>query len=560
MTDHLPLRLPRRSFLLSLLLFGMVLPFAGWAQSGAATHSDPGAESARLDTAPVRVDGQILFHVRGITAFPADVRAARIRRNIINAARDESFDVSTIETVKRDGHLILRAGDVDLVTLVQADSATEQVPLEVLARAARERVAKAIEQYREDRTPDALRMSALYLAGLTLALVALVWVLGRLKRWLNKVMERKISAGIRELERKSKRLLNRQHLWGLFDGLLKGSYVLVLAVLVFTYIDSVLGVFPWTRGAAKWLLEMVTTPLLSMGRSVVASLPDLFFLFILFLVVRGVLRFLRLFFQAIGRKQIVLPNFDNDWAMPTYKLVRLMVIAFSLVIAYPYIPGSESAAFKGVSLFLGVVVSLGSTSFISNMIAGLSMTYRGAYREGDWVRIGDEEGKVEEMRMMVMRLRTRKNECVTIPNSVILNANVINYSNSGDSPGVLLHPEIGIGYDTSWRMVEAMLVEAAYRTEGLRFDPAPFVNQKALGDFAITYELNVLIDDPATRPRVTTQLFQNIQDVFNENDIQIMSPAYETDPETPKVVPKSAWPAKLVTTTSPKPELEKPES
>ncbi len=539
-----------------LLSGAMGLPVTALAQDSdhSSVMADP--DSPAIDTAPVRVDGEVLFHVRGVTAFPAETRAAKIRRNILSIARDDSFDVADLGMIKRDGHLILRAGELEILTLVQADAESEQAPLDVLARVTRDRIASAITHYREDRTPSALRKSALYLVLLTIALAALIWLLGHLKRWLTKVMERRISAGIREIERKSRRLLSRQHLWGLFDGLLKGSYVLLLAIIIFTYIDSVLGVFPWTRGAAKWLLDMVTTPLLSMGRSLVASLPDLFFLAILFLVVRAILRFLKMFFQAVGRRQIVLPNFDNDWAMPTYRLVRLMVIAFSLVIAYPYIPGSESAAFKGVSLFLGVVVSLGSTSFISNMIAGLSMTYRGAYREGEWVKIGDQEGKVEEMRMMVMRLRTRKNECVTIPNSVILNANVTNYSNFGDSEGILLHPEVGIGYDTPWRLVEAMLVEAAHRTDGIRLDPAPFVNQKALGDFAITYELNVLVDDPAVMPRVTSNLFRNIQDVFNENDVQIMSPAYEHDPETPKVVPKDQWEIPLVSSRRPPPPGE----
>lgn len=511
------------------------------AQSPEEAPPATGIADAEQNTAAVRVDGEVLFRLRGVTSYPAPERAAQVRDRILGLARDDTFDPAELTMVKRDGHRVLVARDHDIAKLVEADADMEGVPLDVLAGMVRDRIARAIVHYREDRTPAALRLSAFYLVGLSLLLAVLVWLLGVTKRWLNKVMERRISASIREIERKSRRLVNREHLWRVFDGVLNGSYWLALVIIVFFYIDSVLGVFPWTRGAAKWLLEMVMMPISKLANGFVLALPDLFFLAILFLVVRAILRFIRMIFDAIGRGQIVLANFDSDWSMPTYRLVRLMIIAFSLVIAYPYIPGSESAAFKGVSLFLGVVVSLGSTSFISNMIAGLSMTYRGAYREGDWVRIGDQEGLVEEMRMMVMRLRTRKNECVTIPNSVILNTNVVNYNSIGDTAGILIHPEVGIGYDTPWRLVESMLLEAAARTSGLKNEPAPFVNQKALGDFAITYELNALIEDPAKMPRVTTDLFRNIQDVFHENQVQIMSPAYESDPETPKVVPKDQW-------------------
>ena len=207
------------------------------------------------------------------------------------------------------------------------------------------------------------------------------------------------------------------------------------------------------------------------------------------------------------------------------------------MIAYPYIPGSDSAAFKGVSLFLGVVVSLGSTSFISNMIAGLTMTYRGAYRQGDWVRIGDEEGQVEDVRNMVMRLRTRKNESVTIPNSKILESNVTNYSQLQNTGGLILHTIVGIGYDTPWRQVEAMLLEAAQRTEGVLSEPEPFVLQKQLGDYAVNYELNVHINDAARMPRYYAELHRHIQDVFSEQRVQIMSPAYVADPAEPKLPP-----------------------
>jgi small-conductance mechanosensitive channel len=210
-------------------------------------------------------------------------------------------------------------------------------------------------------------------------------------------------------------------------------------------------------------------------------------------------------------------------------------------VAYPYVPGSGSDAFKGISIFIGVVLSLGSTSAIANIVAGYMMTYRRAFRIGDRVKIGAAVGDVVETRLQVTRLRTVKNEEVIVPNSTILNNEVVNYSSLARNEGLILHPTVGIGYETPWRQVEAMLLEAAGRTRGLMADPPPFVRQASLGDFAITYELNVHCDDPQAMNALYTELHRNILDVFNEFGVQIMTPAYEGDPEQPKLVPKERW-------------------
>jgi len=234
-------------------------------------------------------------------------------------------------------------------------------------------------------------------------------------------------------------------------------------------------------------------------------------------------------------------KFDPDWAIPTYKLVRLGVLAFAAVSAYPYLPGSDSAAFKGISLFLGVMLSLGSSSAISNVVAGYSMTYRKAFKLGDRVKIGDQIGEVLETRLLVTRLRTPKNEEVIIPNSLVTGSEVTNYSVYARTQGLILHTTVGIGYETPWRQVEAMLLMAAERTEGLRRDPPPFVLQRQLGDFCVTYEVNAYTDQAHNILGQYTSLHRHILDVFNEYNVQIMTPAYEGDPEQPKVVPKEQW-------------------
>jgi small-conductance mechanosensitive channel len=289
------------------------------------------------------------------------------------------------------------------------------------------------------------------------------------------------------------------------------------------------------------MVSFALGPLAVIGRGILGHIPSLVFLIVLFLVIRFVVRMIRLFFDALERGTIALANFDRDWAQPTYKILRLAVIAFGLIVAYPYIPGSDSAAFKGVSVFIGILFSLGSSSAIANIVAGYMMTYRRAFKVGDRVRIGDAVGDVIVTRLQVTHLRSLKNEELVIPNSQILSNEVLNYSSLARAQGLILHTEVGIGYETPWRQVEAMLLMAAARTPGLARDPQPFILEKKLGDFAVTYELNVFCHEVQAMAQLYAALHRSILDVFNEYGVQIMTPAYESDPATPKVVPRRDW-------------------
>jgi small-conductance mechanosensitive channel len=211
------------------------------------------------------------------------------------------------------------------------------------------------------------------------------------------------------------------------------------------------------------------------------------------------------------------------------------------VVAFPYIPGSNSPAFKGVSIFLGVLLSLGSSSFISNTLAGLTMTYRRVFKVGDRVKIGEISGDVTEMRMLVTHLLSFKNEEIIVPNSVIFNSHVVNYSSQARKLGLILHTSVTIGYTAPWRQVHALLLQAAARTPGLLPSPPPFILQTSLDDFYVSYELNAHTDSPKEMIKTYSDLHQNIQDAFNEYGVQIMSPHYILDPESPAVVPRERW-------------------
>jgi small-conductance mechanosensitive channel len=380
-------------------------------------------------------------------------------------------------------------------------------------------------------------MAAIATLVFAVLVMAIIW----LRRKLDALLDSRYGQKIDALDAKSHDVVSVRRLWNFLDAALRLIRSAAILVLALVYLQYLFGLFPYTRPAARSVTGYVVGPLETMWASFVSNIPDLIFLAILVFVVRIILRMIRRFFDAVEQGQIHLANFDREWAAPTYKLLRPLVIAFAIVVGYPYIPGSGSEAFKGVSLFLGIVFSLGSSSFIANMIAGYSMTYRRAFRLGDFVQIGDVRGVVSSVRLQVTHVRTIKNEEIVVPNSQILNASVINYTSLAQSNGLILHTTVGIGYETPWRQVEAMLLEAARRTPGLMTDRAPFVFHLQLGDFCVTYELNVYCADPLKMRATYTDLHRHILDVFNEYGVQIMTPAYEGDPAIPKVVPKEQW-------------------
>jgi small-conductance mechanosensitive channel len=491
--------------------------------------------------AAVTLDGHVLFYVRGGSAYLAERRARAISERIRAVTADPSVSTDSLRVVETEERSDILAGDTLVVSLFDVDAELEGVPRKLAAAAGRARIAEVITAYRYDRSPRVLLVNTGYALGATLVALLLLFGAGRAFRWLEAVGERRFKSRIEGLEAQSFQLIRATQLRTALGRVLTTLRTVLVVVIAYLYLNFVLGLYPWSRPLAQQLFSLFLNPLYTLGAAFLASLPNLVFVAILVILTRYVLKLTWFFFTGIDQGTITLANFDREWALPTYRITRLLIIAFALVIAYPYIPGSESEAFKGVSIFLGVIFSLGSSSVIANIIAGYSMTYRRAFKIGDRVKLGDFVGDVVEVRLMVTRLRSVKNEEIIIPNSTILGGEVVNYSSFANQQGLILHTTVGIGYETPWRQVEAMLRLAADRTPGLLKQPPPFVLQKALGDFAVTYELNVYCDNPSGMARLYTALHQRVLDVFNEYGVQIMTPAYEGDPQQPKVVPKDQW-------------------
>ena len=240
----------------------------------------------------------------------------------------------------------------------------------------------------------------------------------------------------------------------------------------------------------------------------------------------GRIQLVKLFFSQIQHGRVVFSNFPAEWADPTYKIVRVLLVAFGVVVAFPYLPASDSAAFAGVSVFMGVLFSLASSSALSNMIAGIVLTYTGAFRLGDRVKLGDSFGDIVETSLLATHIRTIKNEDITIPNSVVLGSSTINYSRSAGTLGLILHTSVTIGYDAPWRKVHDLLIEAALATQGVLHQPRPFVWQTALNDFYVTYEINAYTNVPRDMIDIYAALHARIQDSFYAAGVEIMSPHY----------------------------------
>ena len=514
---------------------------AGHAVAQTSGPSDAASLEAQIDTVPVEIDGQELFRVRGASSMPAETRATNIRRRIEAFAEDTALSVSLLRVGESDGIAWITGGDRPIMAVTEADARLEQLTRAELAQAHLFRISQAIDDYRQARRPESFQRHLRETAVATLATLLLSGLVVFLNQFGHRLLTRTVERRVSALRIQSVALIQAERIGRTMHQTLSAATALALFGILFKYLSFSLAQFPATRHLANHLVALVLDPLSTIGQAMVDQIPSLVFLVVLFLVFRLVLRALRLVFDALRNGTLRLHGFEREFADPTYKIVRFALIIFAVVAAYPYLPGSDSAAFKGVSLFVGVLFSLGSSSAVSNLIAGYLLIYRRAFKVGDRVKIGDVMGDVTESKIQVTRLRSVKNEEIVIPNSQILMGHVINYSALARTDGLILHTEVGIGYETPWRQVEAMLLMAAERTPGILTTPAPFVLQRALADFAVTYELNVYAAEARLMLELYHELHRQILDVFNQYGIQIMTPSYMSDPAAPKVVSSEHW-------------------
>ncbi|EAQ97104.1 mechanosensitive ion channel family protein [Congregibacter litoralis] len=391
---------------------------------------------------------------------------------------------------------------------------------------------KALEQWLAQWMGNAFWVDMASRAGALLLVSLLVWILWRLlERW-RKSIHRWIDAdgsGARALTVQDQQIFTERELARALHIGVNGAWRLLRAILLISWLNLVFTQFAWSRDLAVAIIAFVLAQFGLIAAAVVNYLPNLFIIAIIVVISRLVIRAVRGIFDGIRLERITLPGFYPDWAETSFGLSRLLIIAITLVIVFPYLPGSSSPAFQGLSIFFGVLVSLGSTSAVANVMSGIVITYTRGFKIGDRVRIADTEGDVIERSAFVTRIRTPKNEEVSVPNAMVMNNHIVNFSAQAKEAGVLLHTTVTIGYDVPWPQVHQLLCDAAIATTQVLEDPAPFVLQTSLDDNYVAYELNAYIRNPSAKQQIASEMHAHIQDNFRDANIEILSPHYRAN-------------------------------
>ena len=374
-------------------------------------------------------------------------------------------------------------------------------------------------------------ISILKKVGLVLLIVIIQLILIYLvnilfKKKINIFLWSKRGVWFKGIKIKNYEVLNENRLTAFILFISKITRYVIIFIQLYITLPIIFSIFPLTKRFADAMFGYIINPVKKIGIEFVEYIPELFTIIVIIVITRYFIKLLQFISQEIEKEQLKIPGFFPDWAKPTFNLLKILVYAFMFIVIFPYLPGSDSPVFKGVSVFIGVVFSLGSSSIIGNMVAGLVITYMRPFKIGDRIKIGEVIGNVVEKTPFVTRIRTPKKEFITVPNSNILSSSVINFSNSDQQGGLIVHTKVTIGYDVPWRQVHLLLTNAAKKTSYLNFEIAPFVLQTSLDDFYVSYELNAHTQEPNKLPAIYSELHQNIQDGFNEAGVEILSPHY----------------------------------
>ena len=387
-------------------------------------------------------------------------------------------------------------------------------------------ILKVIEDFvqREDLVDFTRRLGLAVLV--VIAQIFLIWLVWLLMKKLNAKIEAGAGSKIKPLTIRNYKILTSKHIT---DVILFSLRILKYLITLFQIIVALLivfSLFPATEELASNILDHIIGPIKTILLGVVKYIPNLITIVIILLIIKYVIRALKFFARQVANEKVKLPGFYADWAWPTFNLLRVLLYAFTVALVYPYLPGSESRIFQGVSVFVGLIFSLGSSTAIGNLVAGLVITYMRPFKIGDRIKIKDITGFVVEKSAFVVRLRNIKNEFITFPNLTVLNSEVINYNTSGEQEGLILHAKITMGYDVPWRDVYKILISAATKTPHLQETPKPFVLQSSLDDFYATYELNVYTKEIERVMLIYSLLYQNIQDEFKNAGISMFAPHF----------------------------------
>lgn len=508
-----------------------------WGSFGNEAHAE---RSLRQDSTSIAKSEQagypVLSHL-GDTLFVVNARfgsltsedrANRITQRIQVLAEGEFYSSDSLSIQEVEGSHDIIYSDQIIVTISPIDAEYYDADPAELAQRCRTIIDTYVMDYRDEHRLGALLMR------IGLALAALLTAIGIF--FLVQKGFQKIAFWVsgqdrlfRNLSYRNYTYLTKERELALVLQLLTIVKWFLILVTLYLLLPVLFSIFPESRDWSEVILGWVLEPVKKVLRSVWEYLPNLFSIVVIVFFMRYLIRFTRFIFKEIEAEKLQINGFHSDWAMPTYNIVRFLLFAFTLVLIFPYLPGSDSPIFKGVTVFIGVLFSLGSSSAVTNMVAGLVITYMRPFKPGDRIKIADVSGDVVEKTLLVTRIKTIKNEIITIPNSSVLTGNTVNYSQQAESQGLIIHTTVTLGYDLPWRTVHQTLIQAALATDMILKDPSPFVLQTSLDDFYVSYQLNAYTREASKQALVYSELHKNIQDFCRDRDIEIMSPHYRAN-------------------------------
>ncbi|MEZ4490248.1 MAG: mechanosensitive ion channel [Cyanobacteriota/Melainabacteria group bacterium] len=490
---------------------------------------DPGkAQSQDIDSpTAVTVKGQRLFiYYSSLDGLNPQERARRTVDKIEAITTDRDFEPGLLRIEDTPTGTRLMYGNDVLATVTIDDAKAHKSSTRILARGFANKLRSAFSEKKEELTAAmaAYAITASIVATIVLLIAAvLIFQAGSI---CDKKLQDWKGSKIKSIKIQKATLMSADMMANMISSVVHLIQIALMIATLYTYLLFVLEAFPSTRALGKELRTASLIPLQQAFDAFLEYLPNLFAILVIALMTYGAIGLARFFFDAMDAGTIKVSGFEQEWAKPTYKLTRLLIILFFLVMALPYAPGWESESFKQVGLLFGLLFSLGSTSVVGHIMAGTVLTYSKAFKVGDRIDIGGCTGDIIEKSMFVTRIKTPKNEVISIPNGEILNSHIINYSKMATGDGLILHTQITIGYDVPRKTVSELMVKAAHDTEHILDKPEPFVLHKELTDFSITYELNAFTHEAALMPRIYSELHEKILDQFNEAGLEILSPHF----------------------------------
>ena len=486
-------------------------------------------DSLRAETPgiPVVIDGDTLFTLyanRG--GYSAADRAEMICDVVERVSKDMSMEGDSVYMLDNDGYVDIMYGTKVIATVSDQDALWEGTTRQELAGKYVPVLASKIDGLRKGHTFWGILSRAALFILVVVAQYLLFKLTNRIFRRLRDYIVRLQNERLRSVYIRDYELLDKDRMGRILifcSNILR--YLVLLVQLTFS-VPLLFAIFPQTEKLALNIFLYIIEPVKMVGRAIVDYVPNLFIILVIWFCIRYLIKGLRYIAVEIESEKLKINGFYPDWARPSFNIVRFLLYAFMIAMIYPYLPGADSGVFQGISVFVGLIVSLGSSTVIGNIIAGLVITYMRPFKLGDRIRLNDTTGNVIEKTPFVTRLRTPKNEVVTIPNSFIMSSHTVNYSASARQFGLIIHTTVTIGYDVPWRQVHALLINAARITPGVLDHPKPFVLETELQDYYPCYQINAYIKDADRQAQIMTDLHQNIQDIFNEAGVEIMSPRY----------------------------------